>query len=279
MNHHRMIKMLSLTALLVILLTVLSSGIATASKLTSVPAQQGNPTPQPITINPGELPTKTLLASEPLRLHLSGPLDLAYTVDGPETISVAVHSLPSNATPLDTTIEITDPQGNQVAFNDDLTADSRDAGVTNVDLKAAGTYTIRLNTFDLLQGGGVEVDLTTSNARDSGNPGGGPILDVTDTLDGNSPGSYSFNGSAGQVVTITAQATNPVSPDLDLSMILYGPDGSEVANDDDTGGSNGLGERDPALMHFSLPQTGEYRVEVNSWFNTPGDIAVKVEPG
>jgi Bacterial pre-peptidase C-terminal domain len=260
---------------LFLLLVVVWGGFSPTPVRAQTPT--GDATPQPIVIPAGQLPTKTLLASEPLRLRLIGPFDLTYTTRGAETISVYVRSLASNPSPLDTTLEIDDPQGNQVAFNDDLTSDSRDAGVENLLLSAAGTYTIHLNTFDLLEGGGVEVQLITSGSANDTTPDSSSILDTTATLDGKSPGVFTFSGTEGQVVTITAEAINPRSPDLDLSLILYGPDGTQVASDDDTGGSNGLGERDPALVQFSLPQTGEYRIEVSSWFDTPGDFVVKVQ--
>ena len=54
------------------------------------------------------------------------------------------------------------PKGSRLPITMTLTADSRDAGVENLPLPAAGIYTIHLSTFDLLQGGGVEVQLITS---------------------------------------------------------------------------------------------------------------------
>jgi pre-peptidase len=261
---NRVIKLIGLFSLIAV-------GIF-ASSLTIIEAQSSNP--QPIVFDTGKLPLKALLASEPLRLHLAGPLTLSYEASGSETISIYVRSLADNAAPLDTLVEVDDPDGNPLAFNDDMTSDTRDAGVENVSLPGAGTYLIRVDTYDLLDGGGVEVQLVTSAAPEVSDQSS--ILDVNGKLNGNGPVSFTFNGSAGQIVTITVQAINPPSSDMDLSMTLYAPDGSEAASDDDSGGSNGLGELDPALMHFSLPQTGEYKLEVNSWFDTPGDIAVKV---
>jgi pre-peptidase len=255
------------------LISLIAVGIL-ASGLAMIKAQSS---PQPIVIDTGKLPIKMLLASEPLQLHLSGPVDFAYEAGAPQTISVYVHSLPDNPTPLDTTIEVDDPDGNSLAFNDDLTADSRDAGVENVSLSDAGTYRIRLDTFDLLDGGAVEVQLVTSATAEVGDNSG--IVNVNAKLDGKVPAVFTFNGSSGQVVTITAEAINPPSSDMDLTMTLYAPDGSQAGSDDDSGSENGLGEHDPALMHFSLPQTGQYRLEVASWFDTPGDITVKVIAG
>lgn len=238
---------------------------------------QDNPTPVPTLVDAGTLPTKTLLASEPLELELDGPYDLTYTISAPETISLYVHSLPTNSTAVDTTLEIDDAQGNEIVFNDDLNDTSRDAGVENVTLPKAGTYTIHINSFDLLQGGGVEVQLITADAPTKGNTSSGNLVDETGHLDGTNPSDFTFDGTAGQVVNITAQAIN--SSDADLNLTLYGPDGTQIGSDDDSGASNGLGASDPAMMAFTLPSTGTYKVEVSSWFNTPGDFNVKVTPG
>ncbi len=268
------IKIMRPTVLFVIIVMVFSSGAAI------IQAQQPPPGGQPPPIlNLGQLPVKTLLASEPLRLQLNGPFDLSYEASVPQTISIYVRSLPENPTPLDTTLEIDDAKGQQIAFNDDFTSDSRDAGVEDVSLPAAGIYTIHLGTFDLLQGGGVEVQLVTSAPPDVNTQGGDTILDVTGKLDGKGPATFTFSGTTGQVVTISAQAVNPPSPDMDLSITLYDPDGTVIGSDDDSGATIDLGDRDPALIHFSLPATGEYKVEVSSWFDTPGDIAVKIVPG
>lgn len=233
---------------------------------------------QPIVINTDQLPPKALLSSEPLRLQLNGPFELTYSTDAPETVSIYIHSLPENSVPLDTTLEVVAPDGSQVGYNDDLTADSRDAGLENIRLSEAGEYIIRVNTFDLLQGGGVEVQLTASGRIET-NGNNQLLLDAGGRLTGNGPANFTFSGSAGQVVNITVQAIDPRAPDMDLTLKLFAPDGGQIASDDDSGAANGLGETDPALISFELPDTGDYRLEVSAWFDTPGDIAVRVEPG
>ena len=72
---------------------------------------------------------------------------------------------------------------------------------------------------------------------------------------------YSFNGNAGQRVTITM---NTSSGGLDPYIYLIGPDGYVVAQDDD--GNGGVNSRIPfGTATFTLPDTGTYIVEATSF--------------
>jgi uncharacterized protein (TIGR03437 family) len=68
---------------------------------------------------------------------------------------------------------------------------------------------------------------------------------------------YSFTGTAGQLVSMSALATA-----FDAYLILIGPDGTALAQDDDSAGA-----RNPQIPArtgdlFTLPQTGHYVIEV-----------------
>jgi hypothetical protein len=71
---------------------------------------------------------------------------------------------------------------------------------------------------------------------------------------------YTFTALAGSIVTATAQALTPGSPDLFL--VLENPYGAVIAHDDDGGGGT-----DPRLSDFELPLTGTYALVVT---NIPG---------
>src|SRR5690606_11403726 len=66
---------------------------------------------------------------------------------------------------------------------------------------------------------------------------------------------WEFNGTAGQVVTITLEATNG---DLDPLLRLIGPDGSTIAENDDAEDS-ALGTS-AQVVGLSLPADGLYRL-------------------
>ena len=229
-----------------------------------------------------DLTGKVLFVTEPLKVYLSGqePVDLTYEVAGQETISLYIKSLDINLIPVDTTVEILDSDGTQVAFNDDLNNNSIDPGIENLALES-GIYTIRLNTYDASEVGGVEVELVKGEAKGIGD--NGATLHIGDTVSGTitdtSTDLYTFEGSAGDIITIQAEASNPASPDQDLQLTLYNPDGDMLTNDDDSGEGLGLGDRDPAIISYNLPDDGLYRVEVDSIFDTSGDYNITLNEG
>ena len=68
---------------------------------------------------------------------------------------------------------------------------------------------------------------------------------------------WRFMGQAGDVVSLSAEAANPAQ--LDTYLELYGPDGSRLTSDDDSGdASNAL------ITEFELPADGVYTVAVSS---------------
>ncbi|MEO8610785.1 MAG: T9SS type A sorting domain-containing protein [Chloroflexota bacterium] len=232
-----------------------------------------------------DLTGKVLFTTEPLKVYLAGqaPVDLTYAVVGQETISIYIKSLESNTIPVDTTLEILDASGKQVAFNDDLNNNSIDPGIENLALNA-GVYTIRLSTYDASEIGGVEVSLIKGEVKGIGSTGdNGATLHIGDTVSGTitdtSTDSYTFEGRSGDTITIKAEATNPASPDQDLQLTLYSPDGDLLINDDDSGQSLGLGDRDPAIVSYKLQDDGLYRVEVDSIFDSSGDYNISLSDG
>lgn len=243
------------------------SGVAGGVVELSVSAQGQTPI--------GPVTGKQLLVGEPLKIRLlgDGPVDLVYVVEEPQIINLYANSLPEIGD-LDTTLEVLSPSGGSVAFNDDL--NGGDAGIENLALFDSGVYVVRLNTFTAGERGGVELVLEVSD--ESPTPAGElETFDTVVTLDGQNPAEFTFNGSAGQRVTISAEALN--SDELDVYLNLFGPDGEQVVTDDDSGAFLGLGSTDAAIISFSLPSSGEYRLQVYSWFDTPGDVNVILTPG
>lgn len=220
---------------------------------------------------------KNLLTTEPLKVWLVGsaPVDLTYTITEPVAINIYARSLDTNQSPIDTTIEIIDPDGNRLDYNDDLdiTVNS-DAGFENFNLSTPGTYIFRLATFSPSSEGGVEVEFSVGESQGNSTDES-VLLDTTTEIDGTQVGSFTFDGTEGETVIISAQAINPAAPDLDLKFVVYAPDNTVIARDDDTGAAYGLGDTDPRA-EITLPSTGTYRVEVQSYFRTPGEIQVKV---
>jgi hypothetical protein len=74
--------------------------------------------------------------------------------------------------------------------------------------------------------------------------------------------NYTFEGTAGQTVTITATAVG----DTDPRVYLIDPSGNKIAEDDDGGGGYN------ASLTFTLPSTGTYTIRVDVF--TAGDFTL-----
>lgn len=74
--------------------------------------------------------------------------------------------------------------------------------------------------------------------------------------------NYTFQGEAGQTVTITATGVG----DTDPRVYLIDPSGNKIAEDDDSGGGYN------AFLSYTLPSTGTYTIRVDVF--TAGDFTL-----
>jgi|GEM_PF-4222008 len=89
---------------------------------------------------------------------------------------------------------------------------------------------------------------------------------------------WGFEASAGDVITITMQATGDGSS-LDTSLFLRDPNGAEIAfNDDHIAGGSDLGIFDSQILAFEIPADGTYRIQA-TWLTETrdGDYQLIVE--
>lgn len=103
-------------------------------------------------------------------------------------------------------------------------------------------------------------------------PVGAPIAAGVGTVPAGGDDSFTFNGTAGQLVEIFIDADNTTTgtPNPDLTLDLFGPDGNEIQFVDT--GTN------PESVILELPATGTYTVVVDSF--TPaqfGDYLYRVQ--
>lgn len=84
------------------------------------------------------------------------------------------------------------------------------------------------------------------------------VVDISEPypIDGELP-IHTFEGQAGQLAIITMTSERPEA--LDPFVLLYGPDGTLIGQDDD-----GAGNRDARLI-VRLPDTGSYEVEADAY--------------
>ncbi|MEQ8675825.1 MAG: hypothetical protein RLP44_06300 [Aggregatilineales bacterium] len=104
---------------------------------------------------------------------------------------------------------------------------------------------------------------------------------VTITLEGNiAPNLLTYDGQAGEVITLTAQDVSDGDA-VDLVMEILRPDGRRLAFNDDhltEIESIALAQTDPAFVNLILPMSGLYIIRVNSYGGIfAGEAQVKLD--
>jgi PKD repeat protein len=153
----------------------------------------------------------------------------------------------------DSYILLLDDAGNILMEDDDTGGDLQGA-ILNFPLTQAGTYTLRVEGYNAFEQGSFSLSLEKEEA--GAIPATGTIAygeTVIGSLTSAAPTSYSFTGSEDDTIFIQVEA------DFDTTLELYAPDGSLLAQDDDSAG------RLNPLIQVRLPASGEYRVDVNSF--------------
>jgi hypothetical protein len=199
------------------------------------------------------------------------------------------------STEFDTFLTLTGPDGAILLTDDDSGGDGN-ARIVEFTLPTDGEYSIRVDSYNLISTGAytLVVDGTfgaeataepTATATPDATPlplDPGGVLAYGQSVEGSIDAaigtvSFTFEGAAGDVVTVDL-----LSPDFDAYLVLQGPDGDELAADDDSAGN--LNARIDA---FPLPSDGIYTLVASSYGGsaegaftltlTSGD-AVVVEP-
>lgn len=163
----------------------------------------------------------------------------------------------ADAEPFDVDLDLFNARGERIANNDDG-AGNRNALLT-VLLTEAGTYLARVHASG--DGGGGAYRL--KRAPDPVHP-----LKMNDkvagTIGAGTSDIWSFTGRAGQAILLSVR-----SADFDTVIHLFGPDGVEIASDDDGGdGTN-------SLLSTQLPVNGTYTIWVSSKLGS-GKYAIRL---
>jgi hypothetical protein len=170
----------------------------------------------------------------------------------------------------DTELEVLDPDGATV-FRDDDGGAGQSSLIQGLRLASDGTFTI-LAQGRGGAGGAYLLTLVLSNAALIEGTDGGPIeigASVEDAISDNDGDAWTFSGEAGDSVTIALNGDG-----LDTMLELYGPDGTLVAADDDSGPD--LSSR---LENARLPVSGEYTILALGYDGQYGYYTLSLEPG
>jgi hypothetical protein len=133
-----------------------------------------------------------------------------------------------------------------------------------------GLYTLRVTGVNANSFGPYQIvwERTTTAPTATPRTASYPILTADDEITSQNYLTYPFQGMSGQHVRIQVIAT---SPELDPVAALLAPDGTILAEGDDSSGS-----LNPEF-EVTLPSTGTYMLRVNGYNATSGTVEVLVE--
>jgi hypothetical protein len=229
---------------------------------------------------------QSIAANSPVIVELTGqgPIDVLYTAQDEETINVNVRSVVANT--VDTTVEVIDPDGRTLAYNDDRSPsirDSRlgafDSAIQELALPGAGVYIIRVGSYNNTGIGEVEVLVESATTTTSSvNPA--TITDSEIVVGSLTPGgtfAYSFTAGEGEQVTI---AVRDISGTLDPRLLLMDSQFSLLAeNDDHASDDPALDQFDPKIEDFIAPTAGTYNLLVSDFGGAEGAFQVVILRG
>jgi hypothetical protein len=216
-----------------------------------------------------------------LRLDGQGTTWLAYDAPESQAITVTVQATGES----DPVVEILKPDGTRLAYNDDHPYDAiemrefapTDAGLIGLTLPIAGRYLIRVNSFNGVSAGEVEValkvvDLFKAEISDLSDSDGAKI---TFELPTDGIYSYSFEGTAGQILTLTAR--DPAGL-MDSVITLKDASGAVVASNDDHHSNDfSLNIFDARIADFTVSTDAIYTLEVREFTGRAGLIEITIQ--
>lgn len=242
--------------------------------------QIGNETPVIVTV-----PTPTTAQTLTLGVAITDSIDRGefsevYTIQGNtgDVITVTMKQLEESLDPL---LIILDPQGREIARNDDATPETRDASVANLELSASGIYTViatrylqqfgdGTGSFNLGVAPGIRSGPVTGTFAQAIGYGSLQRSAIDET---NYEQLYTFEASAGDIISISMSST---SGDLDTALILTNSLGREIFRNDD----NLLDEdntRDSLIDQIPLPESGFYTITATRYNRLSGNTSGNYE--
>ncbi|MFN8452526.1 MAG: hypothetical protein U0521_28955, partial [Anaerolineae bacterium] len=255
-------------------------------ELTDTPEPTIAPTPSEAVVYTGSTSLDEVLIYDTLTLDnvISGTIDdehpaALYAFNSTAGMVVHIAMLASGGD-LDPFLLVLDPKGREIARNDDIDSESKDATIVPLTLAEAGTYIIvatryyqdygaSTGTFDI----GISLtDPQTDQIGTFSQPISYNSL-ITGTLDDTTSGHvYTFRATEGDVITIQMTRT---SGDLDSRLSLTNNLGSEIAGNDDSVLASNF---DAAIQSFIIPRSGYYSIVAGRYTggSNSGDYRLKL---
>ena len=221
----------------------------TLSEGSDAPPTPQVPTPQagPGTIAYGDTVTGSIQGA-------TAEMRYTFTAQAGDVIDIRMNNTSGNLDPL---LILYGPNNQELARDDD-SGGNFNAYLSGYIIPSNGTYTIAATRFGTSEGT-FSLTLTRADSAPivSPPPPTGNAIAYGQTINatlGGTTGSlrYTFNGQVGDQIEIRMDRT---SGDLDPLLILLGPNGQEVARDDDGGGA-----RNAYIRSLTLQASGIYTI-------------------
>jgi hypothetical protein len=209
----------------------------------------------------------------PVTITLNGdsqPVDVVYNAGADEQITVIAHSIAE----IDVTLGIL-LDNQRLAFNDDHGTDradlrAQDAAIENLVLPGAGTYTIRVNSFNGVQTGEVEIGVESA-----------PVIAAcqlpTQVVKFRPDSSFNCTLSATSDTTMTITARD-LSGTLDPVLSLLDSTSNRVAyNDDHSTASLSLDTLDAQISNVTLKAGEIYTIRVTDFSGETGIFELQLD--
>lgn len=212
-----------------------------------------------------------------LRLDGKSAALLTYTAPEVQTITLTVRAISE----LDPVVELLTPDGQRLAYNDDASLTGlapTDAALVGLTLPEAGDYTVRVNTFNGVTEGEVEVLLTVVDSIPAtiSEPDEG-ITTIQVQLPKNGVYRYELPITTDQMVQITAR--DPFGG-LDPVLTLRNAAGEVVTRNDDHNSTDWtLNIFDAQLKEIIIPADGVYTLELREFIGRAGVIEITIIEG
>lgn len=225
-----------------------------------------------------------LNAGQPVTVTIapSAPVELTFTVDEPNTtvrLSAIGIALDDETPPADTILEVLTEDYVRVAYADDQIGETviTDAHIPRLTLAEAGTYRVRVDTFNGVTDGQAEVLLEVIDRFDMAVTDEDAITRIKVTLPPLTPFVYPITLSADQIVTITAR---DVSRGLDPYLRLVSAGGDVLSENDDHDSDDLSLDRLDARIVVDVADDRDALIELREFIGRGGEfeILIAVEP-
>jgi len=190
-----------------------------------------------------------------------------WTFDAPAPMTVSVYLQSRDFNPA---LDLFDPSGEIIVADDDG-GPGNSALLQNISLPEAGAYTLLVSTVDGFSGG-YSLTLIEGPYEFAGDTPGGVIAvgqTVTDTVIDEAGDAWTFDGAAGDLVTIAL-----TSEEFDTYLELRGPDDALLfENDDDGPGLSSL------IENARLPVAGTFTIIARGFADGGGAYTLTLGAG